>query len=96
MEIKKLWLFIGISFIAGFVWGGVIKDILPHQYLDPEIPTGKHERMVTVDIIQNKDDIWIAEHNTGHLIFEYNRFKEMDKEAFKEFNDVLIETTMKQ
>jgi len=30
MEIKKLWLFVGVSFIAGFIWGGVIKDILPH------------------------------------------------------------------
>jgi hypothetical protein len=27
MEMKKLWLFIGVSFIAGFIWGGVIKEI---------------------------------------------------------------------
>jgi len=37
-----------------------------------------------VNIIQNKDDIWVVEQKTGHLIFEYNRFKETDKEAFEE------------
>lgn len=91
MRLKKLWLFIGVSFIAGFIWGGVFKDILPHQYLDPQIPKGKYETMITVDVIQDKDDIWIVEHKTGHLIFEYNRFKEVDKEAFKEYEDLLIE-----
>jgi hypothetical protein len=91
MEIKKLWLFVGVSFIAGFIWGGVIKDILPHQYSDPEIPKGKYSRMVSVDVIQNKDDIWVVEHKTGHLIFEYNRFKEADKEAFGEYEDLLVE-----
>jgi len=91
MEIKKLWLFIGFSFIAGFIWGGVIKDILPHQYTDPEIPKGRYERMVSVDVIQNKDDIWVVEHKTGHLIFEYNRFKDVDKEAFGEYEDLLVE-----
>jgi len=91
MEIKKLWLFVGVSFIAGFIWGGVIKDILPHQYTDPEIPKGRYERIVSVDVIQNKDDIWVVEHKTGHLIFEYNRFKEADKEAFWEYEDLLVE-----
>ena len=91
MEIKKLWLFVGVSFIAGFVWGGVIKDILPHQYTDPEIPKGRYERIVSVDVIQNKDDIWVVEHKTGHLIFEYNRFKDVDKEAFGEYEDLLVE-----
>ena len=42
------------------------------------------EKFRPVDIIQNKDDIWIVEHKTGHLIFEYNRFKEADKETFGE------------
>ena len=93
MEMKKLWLFIGVSFIAGFIWGGVIKDILPHQYSDLEIPKGRYERMVSVDVIQNKDDIWVVEHKTGHLIFEYNRFKDVDKEAFGEYEDLLEEAT---
>jgi len=93
---RKLWLFIGVSFIAGFIWGGVIKDILPHQYLDPEIPTGKYDRKVTVDIIQNSDDIWIVEYKTGHLVFEYNRFKEADKEAFREYEDLLVEALSKR
>jgi len=44
-----------------------------------------------VNIIQNKDDIWVVEHKTGHLIFEYNRFKEADKEAFGEYVDLLEE-----
>lgn len=92
MKLKKLWLFIGVSFIAGFIWGGVIKDILPHQYVDPEIPKGKYERMVSVDVIQNKDNIWIVEYKTGHLIFEYSRFKQADKEAFGEYEDLLVET----
>jgi hypothetical protein len=91
MEMKKLWLFIGVSFIAGFIWGGVFKDILPKQYLDPEMPTGEYKRMATIDVIQNDDDIWIVEHKTGHLIFEYNRFKEVDKEAFGEYEDFLVE-----
>lgn len=33
----------------------------------------------------------VVEHKTGRLIFEYNRFKEADKEAFKEYEDLLTE-----
>ena len=95
MKLKKLWLFIGVSFIAGFIWGGVFRDILPYRYTDPEIPKGKYDRVVSVDVIQNKDDIWIVEHKTGHLIFEYNRLKEADKTAFEEYEDLLIETTFR-
>jgi hypothetical protein len=62
-----------------------------HQYTYAEIPKGKYSRMVPVDVIQNKDDIWIVEHKTGHLIFGYNRFKEADKEAFGEYEDLLVE-----
>jgi len=32
-----------------------------------------------------------VEHKTGHLIFEYNRFKDVDKEAFGEYEDLLVE-----
>gem|GEM_PF-5484578 len=32
MEMKKLWLFIGVSFIAGFIWGRVIKEISTGKY----------------------------------------------------------------
>lgn len=92
MEMKKLWLFIVISFIAGFIWGGVIKDILPHQYTDPEIPQGKYKRKISVDVMQNNNDILIVDHKTGHLIFEYNRSKEVDKETFGEYEDLLVET----
>ena len=46
---------------------------------------------VTVDIIKEDDDIWIVEHYSGELVFEYNRFKDVDKEAFEEYSDLLIE-----
>lgn len=40
---------------------------------------------------QDKIDILAVDHKTGHLIFEYNRLKEVDKEAFREYGDLLIE-----
>ena len=47
--------------------------------------------IVTVDIIREGDDILIYEHCSGELVFEYNRLKEADKEAWIEYNDLLIE-----
>lgn len=43
------------------------------------------------DVIKEGDEILIYEHYSGELIFEYNRFKEADKEAFKEYQDLLLE-----
>lgn len=91
MEMRKLWLFIGISFIAGIIWGRVIRDISAYWPLGLGAQHSEHSRMITVDIIQTADDIAIVDHKTGYLIFEYNRFKEVDKETFKEYNDLLIE-----
>lgn len=93
MKLKKLLLFIGLSLVTGFVGGGVFYgDILQH-YSDPEIPIGLYDEIVSVDVIRCGDDIWIAEHYSGHLIFEYNRFKEADKEVFGEYEDLLVEVS---
>jgi hypothetical protein len=46
---------------------------------------------VTVDIVKEGDEILIYEYYTGSLIFEYSKNKEVDKTAYKEFEDVWIE-----
>jgi hypothetical protein len=43
---------------------------------------------VTVDIVKEGDEILIYEHYAGELVFEYNKNKEVDKTAYKEFEDV--------
>jgi len=53
---------------------------------------------VTVDIVKENDEILIYEHyppeadpplvDTGELVFEYNKNKEVDKEAYREFEEV--------
>ena len=47
---------------------------------------------VTVDIVKEGDEILIYEHYTGELIFEYNKNKEVDKEAYREFEEVWEES----
>ncbi len=96
MEIKKLWLVVGLSFVTGFIWGLVFSPAIPQRHLDPHISVRQYDQMVTVDVIRNGDEIWIAEHKTGSLIFEYNRFKEADKEAFGEYEGLLIEATSRE
>lgn len=91
MGIKKLWLFVGLSFVTGFIWGLVLSPAIPQRHLDPQIPLGEYDQMITVDVIRNGDDIWIVDRKTGHLIFEYNRFKEADREVFEEYDDLLEE-----
>lgn len=90
MQIGKLWLFVILSLVTGFIWGRVFSPDMPQYYSDPQIPLGQYDQIVSVDVIRNSNDIWIVDHKTGHLIFEYNRFKEADKEAFKEYEDLLI------
>jgi len=51
---------------------------------------------VTVDVIKKGDDILIYEHYTGELVFEYNQFKDVDKGAFEEYSDLLIEAQSKK
>ena len=95
-QTRKLLLFIALSLTTGFIWGKAITQIsLPKEpvqrYTSPEIPVGEFDEMASVDVIRNGDGIWVVDHYTGHLIFEYNRFKEVDKEAFGEYEDVLAE-----
>ncbi len=88
---KKLLVFVGLSFVTGFIWGLACSPAIPQRHLGPQIHLGQYDQMVTVDVVRNNDDIWIIDHKTGHLIFEYNRFKEVDKKAFKEYEDLLTE-----
>ena len=46
---------------------------------------------VTVDIIKEGDEILIYEHYTGELVFEYSKNKEVDKSAYREYEDLMIE-----
>jgi len=93
----KVLAFAGISFLCGLMWGRGISPAGTYtsnglqQYSAPQVPVGIYDEMASVDIIRNNDDIWVVNHYTGYLIFEYNRHKEADKEAWQEFNDVLIE-----
>lgn len=91
MNKVKLFLFVGLSLVTGFIWGLVFCPIIPQCHLGPKMPLGQYDQMVTVNVIRNGDNIWIIDHKTGHLIFEYNRFKEADKEAFGEYEGLLAE-----
>lgn len=84
---KKLWLFIVISFIAGFIWGQVFCVDLPQHYSNSKILLSKQNQKVTVDIVKEGDEILIYEYYSGKLVFEYNKNKEVDKSAYKEFED---------
>jgi len=52
-----------------------------------EKPTNKLDT-VTVDIVKEGDEILIYEHYSGEVVFEYNKNKEVDKSAYKEFEEV--------
>jgi len=47
----------------------------------------KKPNSVVVDIVKEGDEILIYEHYTGELVFEYNKNKEVDKEAYREFEE---------
>lgn len=95
MQRVKLFLFVGLSLVTGFIWGLIFSPAIPQCHLGPQIPLGKYDQMITVDVIRNGDDIWVMNHKTGHLIFEYNRSKKVDKEAFGEYEDLLVEALSK-
>jgi len=46
---------------------------------------------VVVDIVKEDDEILIYEHYTEELVFEYNKNKEVDKSAYREFKEVWTE-----
>jgi hypothetical protein len=79
----------------------LIIGIFLSNYLDKRRPVSSPEPaigadVVTVDVVREGDDILIYEHYSRELVFEYNRLKEADKEAWQEFNDVLIEILGKE
>jgi len=80
MKFKKIeeYLILGMYLVAG-VWLG--------YSIGRERPIRKPNSVV-VDIVKEGDEILIYEHYTGELIFEYNKNKEVDKEAYKEFKEV--------
>jgi hypothetical protein len=98
----KVLAFAGISFLCGLMWGrgispaGLYTSDGLQQYSAPQVPVGIYDEMAAVDIIRNNDDIWVVNHYTGYLIFEYNRHKEADKEAWQEYEDLLIEAGSKK
>jgi hypothetical protein len=74
----------------------LIIGVFLSNYLDKKQPVPGHgpaisSDIVTVDIIKEGDDILIYEHYSKELVFEYNRFKEADKEAWQEYEDLLVE-----
>lgn len=98
MKITKLLFFITISLITGFILGrafydGATKIDVYQNYLDPQIPINQFNEMVSADVIRNGNDIWVVDHKSGHLIFEFNKFKEVDKDSFREYSDLLLETS---
>lgn len=63
---------------------------LAGYFVGKERPVDK-PNTVTVDVIKEGDEILIYEHYSGELVFEYNKNKEVDREAFKEYGDLLEE-----
>ena len=56
----------------------------------------KKPNTVTVDVIKEGDKILFYEHYSGELVFEYSKHKDVDKEAFKEYNDLLTEVSSRK
>ncbi len=78
----------------------LIIGVFLSNYMDKRKPVPGPELaissdIVTVDVVKEGDDILIYEHYSKDLIFEYNRFKEADKEAWQEYEDLLIEAGSK-
>lgn len=64
---------------------------LAGYFVGKERPVDK-PNTVTVDVVKEGNEILIYEHYSGDLVFEYNKNKEVDKSAYKEFEDVWEET----
>ena len=96
MQIPKLLFMAGLLLLVGFTLGQALAPSNPYpdrlqHYTEPQIPVGQFDEMVSVDVIRNGDDIWVVDHYSGRLIFECNRFKEADKEVWREYADLLKE-----
>ena len=74
----EVYLILGMYFGAGGLLGYILGKEKPLK--NPDI--------VTVDIVKEEDEILIYEHYSGELVFEYNKDKGVDKEAYREFEDM--------
>ena len=88
----KTYLILGAYFLAGIIFGLAISKI-PHPKL-LRLPSVAQDKpnSVTIDIVKENDEILVYEHTSNNLIFEYNKNKPEDKNAYKEFNDLWRET----
>jgi len=77
MKRFEVYLILGMYFGAGALLGYVIGKDKP-----------KSPDAVVVDIVKKGDEILVYEHYSGELIFEYNKNKEVDKSAYREFKEV--------
>jgi len=66
---------LGLYFAVGLVLGYIL-------YQDKPISN----KIVTVDIIKDNNDILVYEHYSGRMIFECNADAEADTKAYEEFN----------
>ena len=74
----EAYLILGMYLAVGLLLG---------YFVGKEEPTNK-PATVTVDIVKEGDEILIYEHFSGELVFEYNKNKEVDKSAYREFEEV--------
>jgi len=61
------------------------------DYSDPQIPVGKYDELVSVDVVRSGDDVWVLDHQSGHLVFELSGKKKVDETGFRIFKDLLNE-----
>jgi hypothetical protein len=73
----EVYLILGMYFGAGALLGYAIGKDKP-----------KRSDTVVVDIVKEGDEILIYEHYSGELVFEYSGNKEVDKSAYREFEEV--------
>jgi hypothetical protein len=83
MKFRRIeaYLILGCYLVAGLLLG---------YSIGKEKPATK-PNTITVDVIKEGDEILIYEHYSGELVFEYNKDKEVDKVAFREYEDLLVE-----
>ena len=63
------------------------------DYSDPQIPVGKYDELVSVDVVRSGDDIWVVDHRSGHLVFELSRKKKTDAGSLEVFEGLLEEAS---
>jgi len=83
--------FSGWSMVGGILLGkkNWLKNPIVWLWIPAcRLPVGRQGRQV----VKEGDEILIYEHYSGELIFGYNKNKEVDKEAYREFEEVWEET----